>query len=140
MYLTGLFANTVPQFYVYYSSFAYSFITTNKCQQILRPMDRLHNGQNLYKSRNSTIHSNSESIPKLVEMQSLGEKCCKMCKIWPYKVCKIYIYDLFSITHAIRNTKNIQNLQTSQGYMFRILQHFATIFCNFTNFGMLLHG
>ena len=28
----------------------------------------------------------------------------------------------------------IQNLETSQGYIFRILQHFATNFCNSTNF------
>jgi hypothetical protein len=27
-------------------------------------------------------------------------------------------------------------MQTSQGYIFRILQHFATKFCNFTNFIM----
>jgi hypothetical protein len=31
---------------------------------------------------------------------------------------------------------NIQNLQTSQGYTFQALQHFATKFCNFTNFIM----
>jgi hypothetical protein len=33
--------------------------------------------------------------------------------------------------------KLIQNLQISQGYIFRILQHFATKFCKFTNFKML---
>jgi hypothetical protein len=33
--------------------------------------------------------------------------------------------------------KLIQNLQISQGYIFRILQHFATKLCNFTNFNML---
>jgi hypothetical protein len=31
----------------------------------------------------------------------------------------------------------IQNLRTLQGYIFRILQHFATNFCNFTHFRML---
>jgi hypothetical protein len=29
--------------------------------------------------------------------------------------------------------KSIQNLQTLQGYIFRILQHFATKLCKFTN-------
>jgi hypothetical protein len=33
--------------------------------------------------------------------------------------------------------KSKQNLQTLQGYIFRILQHFATKLCNFTNFSML---
>ena len=39
-----------------------------------------------------------------------------------------------------RNTKlfkSVQNLQTSQAYIFRILQHFATKLGNFTNFNML---
>ena len=35
------------------------------------------------------------------------------------------------------NTKNIQNLQISQAYIFRILQYFATKLGNFTNFKML---
>jgi hypothetical protein len=34
----------------------------------------------------------------------------------------------------------IQNLRTLQGYIFRILQHFATKLCNFTNFSMLFLG
>ena len=33
--------------------------------------------------------------------------------------------------------KSIQNLQTLQGHIFRILQHFATKLCNFTHFSML---
>jgi hypothetical protein len=33
--------------------------------------------------------------------------------------------------------KSIQNLQTLQGYIFRILQHFATKLCKFTYFSML---
>jgi hypothetical protein len=32
---------------------------------------------------------------------------------------------------------SIQNLQTLQGYIFRILQHFANRLCNFTHFSML---
>jgi hypothetical protein len=33
--------------------------------------------------------------------------------------------------------KSIQNLKTSQGYIFRISQHFATKLCKFTNFSIL---
>jgi hypothetical protein len=36
--------------------------------------------------------------------------------------------------------KSIQNLQILQGYIFHILQHFATKLCNFTNFSMLFPG
>jgi hypothetical protein len=40
---------------------------------------------------------------------------------------------------SARNTKiSVQNLSTLQGYIFRILQHFATKLCNFTNFSMAL--
>jgi hypothetical protein len=33
--------------------------------------------------------------------------------------------------------ENAQNVLISQGYIFLILQHFATKLCNFTNFNML---
>ena len=36
--------------------------------------------------------------------------------------------------------KNIQNLQSSQAYIFHILQRFATKHCNFTNFRMLFNA
>ena len=41
---------------------------------------------------------------------------------------------------SARNTKvykSIQSMRTLQGYIFRILQHFATKLCNFTNISML---
>ena len=38
---------------------------------------------------------------------------------------------------SARNTKNIQNWQILPGYIFRIIQHFATKFCNFTIFDMI---
>ena len=38
---------------------------------------------------------------------------------------------------GIKIYKYIQNSQTSQGYIFNILQHFATKPCNFANFKML---
>jgi hypothetical protein len=34
--------------------------------------------------------------------------------------------------------KSMQNLRTLQGYIFRILQHFATKLCNFTHFSISL--
>jgi hypothetical protein len=36
--------------------------------------------------------------------------------------------------------KSIHNLQTLQDDIFRILQHFATKLCNFTNLSMLFPG
>ncbi len=36
--------------------------------------------------------------------------------------------------------EKIQNLQTSQGYIFHILQHFTTKLCNFTKFKMLFNA
>jgi hypothetical protein len=39
------------------------------------------------------------------------------------------------VTISARN-ENITKLETSQGYIFQALQHFATKFCNFTNFIM----
>jgi hypothetical protein len=36
--------------------------------------------------------------------------------------------------------KHIQNMQTSQGYIFRILQYFVTKFCNLTNFNKFFTG
>ena len=42
-----------------------------------------------------------------------------------------------SIFHAY---KSIQNSQTLQGYIFLILQHFATKLCNLTNFSMFFNA
>jgi hypothetical protein len=54
------------------------------------------------------------------------------------------IYEPKMVTISARNTKiYIQNLQTLQDYIFQALQHFATKFCNFTNFIMFflaVHG
>jgi hypothetical protein len=41
------------------------------------------------------------------------------------------------VTTSVRNTKCDWKLQTSQGYIIRILQHFATKLWNITNFVML---
>jgi hypothetical protein len=47
----------------------------------------------------------------------------------------VTIFEAKIVTISARNT-NIQNLQTLQDYIFQALQHFATKFCNFTNFIM----
>ena len=41
------------------------------------------------------------------------------------------------VTFPPRNTNISQNSQTLQGYIFRILQHFATKLCNSTNLRIL---
>jgi hypothetical protein len=48
----------------------------------------------------------------------------------------VTIFGSKMVTISARKYKHIQNMQTSQGYIFRILQHFATKFCNFTNFNI----
>ena len=50
---------------------------------------------------------------KLVKLQSLVAKCCKMRKIKPSKICKfcILLYCNFRMQY-----KSIQNLKTLQGY------------------------
>ena len=47
-------------------------------------------------------------------------------------IVTIFGSKMVTIPHVIQTY--IQNMQTSQGYIFRILQHFVTKFCNFTNF------
>ena len=49
------------------------------------------------------------------------------------KDCKFYI-----LLYRVR--KILQNLRTLQGYIFRIIQHFATKLCNFTHFSMLFQA
>jgi hypothetical protein len=73
-----------------------------------------------------------------------------MRKIGPAKFANFVIFVLrtgicitfgnlhHNVVHLARTQyKLIQNLQISQGYIFLILQHFATKLCSFTNFGML---
>ena len=91
-------------------------------------------------------------ILKLIKLQSLTAKCCKTRKIQPCEVLQFFIYlhragknspfsrqfQIGNGTFFVRLTKYVQNhSQTSQGYIFRFLQHFATKLCNFTNSRML---
>jgi hypothetical protein len=48
------------------------------------------------------------------------------------EIVTIFEPKMVTIPHV--QYKHIQNLQTFQDYIFQVLQHFATTFCNFTNF------
>jgi hypothetical protein len=48
----------------------------------------------------------------------------------------VTIFEPKMVTISARNTNIYKILQTLQGYIFQALQHFATKFCNFTNFIM----
>jgi hypothetical protein len=82
----------------------------------------------------------------------------KMSKLWLRNVVKCGKYSLAKFTNFVyfciacgncchiwaengsrfrTQHKSIQNLQTLQGYIFRILQNFATKLCNSTHFSML---
>jgi hypothetical protein len=53
---------------------------------------------------------------------------------------KIILVGLNVVAISAAIYKSIQNLRTLQGYIFRILQHFATKLCTFTHFSMLFPG
>jgi hypothetical protein len=64
--------------------------------------------------------------------------------LWSSQILYIFVLSAIKITKIIKNgyfsqaeCKYIQNLGTSQGYIFLILQHFATKLCNFTHFKIL---
>jgi hypothetical protein len=52
----------------------------------------------------------------------------------------VTICGLKMVTISARNANIYENMQASQGYIFRVLQHFATKFCNFTNFNKFFTG
>jgi hypothetical protein len=53
------------------------------------------------------------------------------------EIATIFGPNVVAIQHAIQKYPKFANLQ---GYIFRILQHFATTLCNFTHFSMLFRG
>ena len=84
---------------------------------------------------------------KLVKLQNLVAKCCKVWKIQPCKVCKFciclyYVWKLLPFSAqkwpaiSAHNTKyaNFARLY------FHILQYFVPKFCNFTNFNKFFTG
>jgi hypothetical protein len=53
----------------------------------------------------------------------------------------VTIFGSKMVTISARNIyKHTENMQTSQGYIFCILQHFITKFCNFTDFNKFFTG
>ena len=52
------------------------------------------------------------------------------------QILHIFVLRVEKVTISARVHKHIQILQTSQGYIFRILQRFATKLCSFTSFMM----
>jgi hypothetical protein len=70
-------------------------------------------------------------------------KICINCKIGLRNIAKmqnLYVNFVFRTEIVTIFGSNMQNMQTSQGYIFRILQHFVTKFCNFTNFNKFFTG
>ena len=57
--------------------------------------------------------------------------------IFELRTDKITTFEPKVVKNSAHNIKNIQNLQTSHGCIFLILQYFATKLCSFTNFKML---
>jgi hypothetical protein len=62
-----------------------------------------------------------------------------VAKVWLRNVVKCGKYSLAKFANFVLRAEiatffgpNVQNLQTLQGYIFRILEHFATKLCNFT--------
>ena len=78
----------------------------------------------------NSITTARKTISKLVKLQSLATKCCKMRKIKPCKICQVVSFCITSWN--LRHFWRIQNWQISQGCTFRIPQHFATKPCNST--------
>ena len=102
--------------------------------------------------KNEIPHTARKSILKLAKLPSLVEKYCKIWKIYADEVCKFCIF-LHNARKSLNTkwpkftgsgkalpcaTQKYTNLQTSQGYIFRILRLFATKLGNFTNFNMFL--
>jgi hypothetical protein len=86
---------------------------------------------------------------KLVKLPNLVAKCCKIRKniaLRSLHIFSIFVYYVRKLLHfRLKNGNNFQykhseNMQTSQGYIFCILQHFVTKFCNFTDFNKLFTG
>ncbi len=64
----------------------------------------------------------------------------KVCKFSDYcMTCgNCYHFRLKNGSNFQAQYKNVENLRTSQGHIFRILQHLATKFWNFTTFERFL--
>jgi hypothetical protein len=87
---------------------------------------------------------------KLVKLQSLAAKCCKMWKIYSSAkfahfvlICikREKMHHIWAESDAFSRAYNTNQYKICKFrtaiYIFLILQHFATKLCNFTNFNML---
>ena len=83
---------------------------------------------------------------KLVKLQSLVAKCCKMWKIYPCKVCEfciMYVLGAQIVTFlgsiSARDIIIYKTCKLCKAIpLMQTLPHFAIKFCNFTNFIMFL--
>ena len=83
--------------------------------------------------KNEVFHTARKSMLKLVKLPSLGEKYCKIRKIYACEVCKFCIF-LYCARKALpQNGRNSPEVVS----LFRTLQYFSTKLGNFTNFNML---
>ena len=66
-----------------------------------------------------------------------------MLKYGKYSLVKVWIEFVYIIVLRLEKhwfeTKLMRILQTSQGYILRIAQHFTTKLCNFTNFEIIFY-
>jgi hypothetical protein len=85
--------------------------------------------------KNETITIAGKNILKWVKLQSLVANSCKILYILitALRAGKITIFEPKMVIFTACNIKYIQNLRTSQGYIFFILQHLATKLCSFTH-------
>ena len=89
---------------------------------------------------------------KLVKLQNLVAKCCKIQKIY-IALRSLHIFSIFvlraeivnifgsTVTISARNTNILKICKFRKAiYIFCILQHFVTKFCNFTDFDKFFTG
>ena len=90
----------------------------------------------LSKKRLEIYHNSWKRFLKLVKFQLLVAKCCRVRKIQPSKFRIIYLYYAGKTYCSFFRAyyEYTQNLQTLQGYIYPILEHFRAKICYFTNF------
>ena len=91
------------------------------------------------KARTKYFATARKRVLRLAELQSLVAKCCKYLNVLHGEKSYHFRSNFSSkmVTFSARKANIIQNLQTSQGYIFQILQHFATKLFYSTNFEIL---
>ena len=78
---------------------------------------------------------------KLIKLQSLVAKRCIFYHLYILDYARKIDTNIEKTVSIFRTQyKSVQNSQTLQGYIFLILQHFATKLCNFSNYRMLFNA